>query len=174
MMRCLRGIAIAREKRARLRWAMRARGAGAVVICDRYPQADMAGYNDGPLLSDLQDSRWRVVRAIGRWEHACYANVRRCAPDLVVRLNIVPEVAQRRRPDMALDHIATKVAGFRAVRFPPTTAQLDVDASQPVERVVVDVMRSFGRVLHARASGRLQSLGPQHGVRVVSPPLANG
>ena len=173
-MRCLRAIAIAREKRARLRWAMRARRAGAVVICDRYPQADMAGLNDGPLLGDLQESPWRVLRALGRWEHACYAKARAIAPDLVVRFNIVPDVAQSRRPDMALDYIATKLAGFRAIRYPPTTAQLDLDASQPLDRVVVDVMRSFGRVLHARASGRLRSLGPQHGGRVVPPPLANG
>jgi len=172
-MRCLRAIAIAREKRARLRWARRARCAGAVVICDRYPQADVAGYNDGPLLGDLLESPWRALRAIGRWERACYERARVCAPDLVVRLNVVPAVARSRRPEMAPDRIARKIVEFRAIRYPPTTVQVDVEASQPVDRVVVDVMKSFGQVLRARASGRLRSVGSQRRRRALSP-LANG
>ena len=171
-MRCLRAIAIAREKRARLQWARRARRAGAIVVCDRYPQADVAGYNDGPLLSDLQESPWRALRAIGRWERACYEKARVCAPDLVVRLVVVPAVARSRRPEMAPDRIATKLAGLRAIGYPPTTAQVDVEASQPVDRVVVDVMRSLGQVLRARSS-RLRSVDSQHRGRAWSP-LANG
>jgi len=171
-MRCLRAIAIAREKRARLRWARRARCAGAVVICDRYPQADVAGYNDGPLLGDLQESPWRALRAIGRWERACYEEARVCAPDLVVRLIVAPAVARSRRPEMAPDQIATKLDGFKAIGYPPTTAQVDVEASQPVDRVVIDVMRSLGQILQAR-SGRLRSVSSQHPGRAWSP-LANG
>jgi hypothetical protein len=74
---------------------------------------------------------------------------------------------------MAPDRIARKIVEFRAIRYPPTTVQVDVEASQPVDRVVVDVMKSFGQVLRARASGRLRSVGSQRRRRALSP-LANG
>jgi len=60
-------LALAIEKRRKLRAAWRARNLGMVVLTDRYPQAQIAGFNDGPLLAHWADhpSGWR--RRLARW-----------------------------------------------------------------------------------------------------------
>ena len=59
-------LALAREKRRRLQRAFDARHRGMLVICDRYPQAQRPGINDGPLLHRWSGdgARW-TLRPLG-------------------------------------------------------------------------------------------------------------
>ena len=52
-MRVVWALALAVEKRSKMRRARRARNRGMLVLCDRYPQTKILGFNDGPLLAGL-------------------------------------------------------------------------------------------------------------------------
>ena len=55
--RAIWAVVLAWEKRAKLRRAVRARNRGMIVICDRFPQTQVMGYNDGPLLAPWRESK---------------------------------------------------------------------------------------------------------------------
>jgi hypothetical protein len=85
-------LAVAWEKRTKLKRAWQARRKGILVVCDRFPQADIEGYNDGPLLGHLSKSRLPFLRWLGCWERSSYTRTARYPPDLVLRLLLRPEV----------------------------------------------------------------------------------
>src|SRR5205807_10291643 len=91
--RALWALVLRAEKAQRLRRAWRAHERGLIVICDRFPQNQVMGCMHGPLLSEWQESRSRMVRALARWERAPYDWAQTHPPDLVIRLDVAPEVA---------------------------------------------------------------------------------
>lgn len=133
------GLTVCLEKRVRLARARRTRNVGMIVLCDRYPQSQIAGFTDGPLFTEWRtsDSRWR--RAIARWELGTYRIADVLPPDLVIKLHVSPEVAVHRKPDSARQDLSRRVAAIRHLRFPLPTRVVDVDADQPLEHVLRDV-----------------------------------
>jgi thymidylate kinase len=127
-------LALAREKRQRLQRAFDARHRGMLVICDRFPQAQRPGINDGPLLY-----RWsgRGVRGrIAGWEARPYALAERFPPDLVVRLQVDQPTAERRRPEHDPDDLAHRRALVAGLAFPDARyGTVEIDATQPYEQV---------------------------------------
>ena len=119
-------LTLSLEKRGKLRRMIQARNRGMIVICDRYPQADFPGFNDGPLLDHLHASRWRICRAAAAWEARPYVGAGQDPPDLIVKLLASPEVALTRRPEMAIEEIRRRVDGVRNLRFaaPATVAEI--------------------------------------------------
>ena len=89
-------LTLALEKRRKLKRAWSARDAGIVVLADRYPQAQVCGLNDGPLLAHLANHRSPVLRWLARLEAAAYVTAQRYPPDLVIKLHVTPEAAVRR------------------------------------------------------------------------------
>ena len=75
-------LTLSLEKRAKLRRLTRARNRGMIVICDRFPQAEIPGFNDGALLTHLRASRWAVCRALAAWEAVPYRQWALDPPDL--------------------------------------------------------------------------------------------
>src|SRR5881628_5346 len=57
-------------------------------------------------------------------------------PDVVVRLRVASDVAQRRRPPGPTEQPPGHVADVQHVRYPPSTRVVEIDANQPVERVL--------------------------------------
>jgi thymidylate kinase len=145
-------LVLAWEKRRKLKRAWQARRKGILVVCDRFPQADIEGYNDGPLLAHLSESRLPFLRWLGSWERSSYARTARHPPDLVLRLLGPVEVLSRRRPEMDAARIHRKQEGIRAIRFPRLTSVVDIDARQPLEAVVARAMSAVGSRL-ARNAG---------------------
>ena len=140
-------LALAWEKRTKLKRAWQARRKGILVVCDRFPQADIKGYNDGPLLGHLSESRLLLLRWLGSWEMSSYARTARYRPDLVLRLLGPVEVLSGRRPEMDPARIRRKQEGIRTVRFPPSTSVVDIDAGQPLEEVVARAMSAIGSMI---------------------------
>jgi thymidylate kinase len=130
-----------REKRARLERARRARGRGRVVLCDRYPQDQVMGFSDGPLLSHWTDHRSRIARLLARREAAVYRAASTYPPDLVVRLVAAPEIAWRRKLERSLESVRERVEAVRGLRFPAGTRVVDIDANQPLDQVLLEVKR---------------------------------
>ena len=140
-------LTLAWEKRTKLKRAWQARRKGILVVCDRFPQADIEGYNDGPLLGRLSKSRLPFLRLLGRWERSAYARTARYPPDLVLRLLGPVEVLGRRRPEMDPARIHRKQEGIRAVRFPRSTSVVEIDAGQPLEEVVARALSAIGSMI---------------------------
>jgi thymidylate kinase len=139
-------LALAREKRRRLQRAFDARHRGMLVICDRYPQAQRPGINDGPLLQ-----RWSGGGArgrIARWEARPYELAERFPPDLVVRLRVDQRTAEQRRPDHDPGDLARRRALVGELAFPGARyGTVEIDASRPYEQVLEAVKAAVWRCL---------------------------
>jgi thymidylate kinase len=132
---------VVREKQSRLRQARRGRNHGLVVICDRYPQAQIMAMGDGPLLSHWERHPWAWLRGLAQWELGAYRQMERIVPDLVIKLHVSPEVSARRKQDGSLDSLARRVDVVHRVQFPDGARVVQVDANQPIERVLLEVKR---------------------------------
>ncbi len=122
---------LAVEKRSKLRAAHRGARRGLVVIADRYPQDEIADYNDGPLLPRLA----RVPAWLRRFEARSYTLARRLPPDLVIKLEAPPETLALREPSMNHKVIRERVDALQRLRFPGACV-VRVDAAQPLDDVL--------------------------------------
>ena len=129
-------LSLSLEKHGKHKKMVRARNRGLVVICDRYPQDQVKGFNDGLLLSHLSGSRSRMLKSFAAWEAKPYREAHRQAPDIVIKLLASPQVALSRRPEMSIDEIDRRIRAVRAMRFPPTTSVVEIDADRPLDEVV--------------------------------------
>jgi len=145
--RILWSWSVVREKRTRLGRAQRGRNLGLTVICDRYPQAQVMGLGDGPLLSYWERHPWAWLRAVARWELAEYRKMEAVAPDLVIKLHVTPEVSARRKRDVSLDSLVSRVEVVKRVQFPERSRLAQVDADQPIEQVLLEVKRAIWEAL---------------------------
>ena len=145
--RVLWAVSLALEKRARVRAAARARARGKIVVTDRYPQANIEGYNDGPLLGDLAGSRWWPLRALSRWERSGYLPEQIAQPDVVLELIGSPRVLHERRPEMSMEAIIRKQEGILAIVFAPHVRVVRLDANASAQQVVTSAMVAVGAVL---------------------------
>jgi len=145
--RVLYALVLSREKRGRLRQAARARNLGMVVVCDRYPQNQIMGFNDGPLLSHLRLHRFAIVRSLARWESFPYGASETTPPDLVIKLHVTQETALRRKPDMEPAEVARRIQAVRVLHFAPSAQVADIDADQPRDVVLNRVKQSIWQEL---------------------------
>ena len=135
-------VIVAREKRNKLLAARRGADRGLVVIADRYPQDEIVGFNDGPLLTRLS----QVPRWLRRIEAASYALARDLPPDLVIKLEVLTETAARREPDMDPALIGERIADLRRLAFAGARVTR-VDAEQPLADVIRAVKGEIWRLL---------------------------
>lgn len=131
--RTLWATALAMEKIGKTRRAARARARGAVVVCDRYPQTQFPGGNDGPLLHGLHEGRSRLLRALARWEARAYDRAAGVRPDLVLKLDVSLDAASGRRPGLPSDYLAGRILLIQNLDFGCPTVVLD--ATAPYEAV---------------------------------------
>ena len=132
-------LSLVRERR---RWAFQVRSArnlGLVVLSDRLPQTQFAGLNDGPRYGEWLDASSWLRRFVARREQASFREAELVPPDVVVRLNVPVEVAARRKPDTPTDQLRQKVAIVSQLVFPAVTRVIEINGSQPLERVLRDV-----------------------------------
>jgi thymidylate kinase len=135
-------IMVAVEKRFKLLAARRGASRGLIVLTDRYPQNEIVGFNDGPLLSRLA----RVPRWLRSLETRTYALARRLPPDLVIKLDVTPATAARREPAMDLAVIERRIAEVKRLKFSGARV-VRVDAEQPLDDVIRAVKREVWSLL---------------------------
>lgn len=145
--RVIWAVALAYERRGKLHTLTRARNRGLVVVCDRYPQNQFPDFNDGPMLRSWRDHPWRLLRGLAEWEGAPYRWAEHVVPDLVLKLHVRPDVAQRRKPDMELQDLERRAEAVRSLRFPGVTETVDIDADEPLEQVARRIRRCIWRKL---------------------------
>jgi thymidylate kinase len=150
VLRAIWASAIAIDKRLRLKRAARARRRGLVVLCDRYPQAATMNFNDGPLLSAWKEDRSPLTRRLARWEFETYAPRPTTTPDLVLKLNVSPEVSVARRPDeMTIEAARRKTTSIRELVFPPEVRVVEIDADRPLDAVLLQARQAVWEAIRA-------------------------
>ena len=135
-------MVVAREKRIKLLSARRAANRGLVVLADRYPQDEIIGFNDGPLLARLP----KVPAFLRRLEARAYALSRRLPPDLVIKLVVSPPTAKRREPNMDVEVIRDRVGSMQRLAFPGARV-VCVDAEEPLSVVIGKIKHEIWRQL---------------------------
>jgi thymidylate kinase len=135
-------VAVAVDKRKKLAAARRGINRGLIVLADRYPQNQILGFNDGPLLTRLTV----VPHWLRRFEGATYALARRLPPDLVIKLVVTPETAARREPKMDPAVIRERIAALQRLEFPGARV-VCVDAEQPLAEVIRAVKHEIWRLI---------------------------
>jgi hypothetical protein len=138
-------LALSHEKRGKLRRAVRARNRGMIVVCDRLPQNQVMGFNDGPLLARWSNHRAWLPRSLARWEATAYERCSTHPPDIVVKLTVSPEVAMARKPDTSAWEVRRRVEAVRQLRFPSTVQVVEIDAEAPLAAVCLAVKRMIWR-----------------------------
>ena len=104
---------------------------GLIVLTDRYPQNQTPSFNDGPLLN-------RVPRAppwLRRLEACAYLLAQRLPPDLVIKLQVTPETALLREPDMDPSIVRERITTLRHLTFEARHV-VTIDAEQPLPDVI--------------------------------------
>ncbi|HLQ37941.1 MAG TPA: hypothetical protein VK348_09075, partial [Planctomycetota bacterium] len=136
LLRPVWALVLAREKQQKLRCVWRTRHAGAIVICDRYPQNEIMDYNDGPLLSHWRTDRHVWRRALARWERRPYEWAQLHPPDLVLKLRVSAGVALARKPDTSAAEVARRTAALDTLQFGHATRTVVIDADAPLQQVL--------------------------------------
>lgn len=126
----------------RFRAMMDLRCAGTVVITDRYPQLEMAGFYDGPGLSTAR-AESAFVRWLAKREAKLYAEMVRNKPTLVLRLNIDADTALARKPEHGRELVEKKIAitpllTFGGARIEDIDATMDYPAERALARRLID------------------------------------
>lgn len=132
--RMLWATTLAYEKQNKLKRSCSAKERGMIVITDRYPQSQILGVNDGPLLSN----RGSFPPALRRWEFERYQHMAaNMPPDLVIKLNVTLEVALARKPESPAEVVRQKVAVIQSLQFPAQTTVVNIDATRPLSEVLL-------------------------------------
>ena len=126
------------ERWQKIKRVVTAKKRGFVVVCDRYPQNTVAGYNDGPLLNDPGACK-KKCSLLSRLESNFYKTLEvSYPPDLVIRLYAEPDIIKSRRPEMTVSEIRKKQNDIMSVDFHSSTLNICSDNSFPqVNRTVV-------------------------------------
>ena len=108
---------------------------GAVVITDRYPQAEVPGfYFDGAGLGAVNVESW-LGRKLAAREQRLYQWMASHVPALVIRLNIDADTAHQRKPDHKLSMLQDKVDIIPKLDFNGARI-LDLSGLDPYDQVL--------------------------------------
>ena len=103
-----------------------ARRAGIAVVTDRYPQVEVPGLHDGPILAGIANTP--ALRAMQDEERALYAEMAAYRPTLVIRLHIDTDTVMARKPDHDRRLIERKVESVPRLTF-NGAPMIDLDAT---------------------------------------------
>lgn len=138
--RILRGLVLARERYRKYRHSKRAATHGAIVVSDRFPQSQITGFSDGPMLEYLSRSRSVWFRRLAEIERDRYERIQADPPDLVIKLAVDPAVSAQRIDDMTPEQLGQRAAAIRSISF--ETEEVTIDANEPIEDVLLQVKQA--------------------------------
>lgn len=104
-----------RKRRTRFDALLERRRRGVTIVTDRYPQLEVPGLHDGPILAGKAPSE--AAKALQYRERALYAGMAIWVPTLVLRLNVDVDTVMLRKPDHARALIERKVATVPLLKF---------------------------------------------------------
>jgi len=142
---CLRDVCTARDRYLLYLKARRFALTGGLALCERYPvplTPEFAGPRLDPFAEPLRRTR------LGRWLLAAEASYYRriLSPDLLVVLQIDPEIAVRRKTDEPAEYVRRRGHIVWAADWSATGAHV-VDAAGPIDEVLARLKTVIWREL---------------------------
>lgn len=117
-----------RKRRARFDELLAQRRAGKVIVTDRYPQVEVPGLHDGPILAGIATSP--LLAEMQAAERALYTEMAAYRPTLVIRLHVDVDTVMARKPDHDRCLITRKVKTVPLLAFNGAPI-VDIDATMP-------------------------------------------
>ena len=136
------------RRRRRFRRMLALRQQGLIVVTDRFPQIEVPGAYDGPGFPAVTGGS-SLVLSLARREFALFQWMASHRPDVVLRLNVDLDVACARKPDHRREALARKIAVTPQLTFSGAHV-VDIDANQPLERVIADAKAAVAQVMAER------------------------
>jgi len=137
-------LIVAAEKRTNLRRMITAKKKGILVICDRFPQNQMKGFNDGPVLHCYEYAKNPLLRAMAKMEAGPYAAAENHSPDIVFKLVADADVLKERKPSaMTVESLKEKVDGIKELKFRKECHVVTIDASLPFDQVILTIKQAI-------------------------------
>ncbi len=134
-----RALFDAARKRTMMNRARTLRAKGAIVLCDRYPQKQFSGFNDGPLLTHLLEDKNKFRRRAAEWELKQFEKFEKTAPDIVIRLMPSLDTALARKPGEAdAETIKTKMEALKTTKF-ANAKDHTINADKPLPEVLSEI-----------------------------------
>ena len=133
-------ILLINKKLNSLRLAKKMSSNGSVIICDRFPQKSILGINDGPNLQQQSNDWW------AKSEMNLFNKINEVEADIVIRLQVSPEVAAARKPEHDRESIRKKCEIIDQITFEHTTV-INVDADKPYNQVLSNVKQEIWKLL---------------------------
>jgi len=142
LFKCMEALAVARERRKKLKMIQTAKAKGMLVICDRFPQNQLMGYNDGPALNYLLHSKNFLFRSLARKEANTYKLAEDNPPDIVFKLVANADVIAARKPSKAsLEMLELKIEGIKRLKFLDDCNVVTIDANRPLNDVLLSIKK---------------------------------
>ncbi|MBY4635699.1 nucleoside triphosphate hydrolase [Sphingopyxis sp. XHP0097] len=137
-----------KKRRAKFEQLLARRRAGITIVTDRYPQIEVPGLHDGPILAGrAMTPRLAAMRAE---EHALYAEMAAYMPTLVIRLHIDVDTGMARKPDHVRALIARKVETVPLLTMGGAPI-VDLDATMPYAEELALAKAAVDQALAARS-----------------------
>ncbi len=124
------------------------RRAGITIITDRYPQVEVAGLHDGPILAGRATST--ALKTMQTAERMLYDRMVAHVPTLVIRLTVDLDTAMARKPDHDRALIAAKIASIGKLTFNGAPL-VEIDATQPYADELAQAIAAVDAALTAHA-----------------------
>jgi thymidylate kinase len=142
--KCLEALMVANEKHSNLKVMQVAKRKGMLVICDRFPQSKILGYNDGPMVQEqIQSKNW-ILRFIAKKEARIYKLFDENPPDIIFKLIASADVVEARKPgETSLKTLHKKIEGFRQLKFPDSCKVITINAEEPIDKVLITIKQKI-------------------------------
>jgi len=119
-----------KKRRAKFEGLLDRRRAGITIVTDRYPQIEVPGLHDGPILAGRATNA--ALAAMQAEERALYAAMAAYIPTLVIRLHVDVDTVMARKPDHDRALITRKVETVPLLAFGGAPI-VDIDATIPYD-----------------------------------------
>lgn len=136
---------LANEKRKKLKEITKARNNGMLVLVDRYPQTEISGYSDGPLLSKYLANKSGFLFRKAKKELNIYKSAYINPPDLTLKLMVPTEIAIARKPEMTAEEINNKKDAV--MRMNPSKKSVVIDTSVEITESLGNVMSEIWKII---------------------------
>ncbi|MES2649748.1 MAG: hypothetical protein V4717_22915 [Bacteroidota bacterium] len=142
--KCLEALMVAIEKKANLQKMQVAKKKGMLVLCDRFPQNSVVGYNDGPALTDYKNSGNIIWRSIAKLEAKMYDSFAASSPDILFKLVADARVIEARKPGQtSIEILKKKIEGIKNLQFNASCKVITINAEEPLEEVLKTIKKNI-------------------------------
>lgn len=143
-------VSIAFERKHKLKLIAKEKKRGTIIICDRYPQTAIKGYNDGPKLYENINNKNVFLRLLAKLEYRCFDYANKIPPDLVVKLLGSEALLHSRRPEMELETIIRKQKGIKELSFGDKTTVIEIDIDQEIVAIKGQILNGLNHEIKSK------------------------